>query len=149
MRVLLILLYISLIFFLFYWGYSLLFAKRSVTNDINQEKLFKLVQEYRRGHGLRTFERSSILCDFAAIRVHQIDSNFSHEGFQELSNKFLHAAQFTGIGENLATGFTSAGEVLQGWIKSPLHKANLDRDFTHLCIVINYSNVVAIFGFKE
>lgn len=54
-------------------------------------------------------------------------STFTHEGWE----RFLDI-DYTSAGENLATGFQTPSEALQGLLNSPTHKDNIEGDWTSM-----------------
>ncbi|KUO15056.1 CAP domain-containing protein [Streptomyces dysideae] len=62
-------------------------------------------------------------------------SHTSPEGTQPWDRAAAAGARRRSIGENIACGQRSAAEVVDGWMNSPGHRANiLKRDFTHIGI---------------
>lgn len=62
-------------------------------------------------------------------------SHTSPEGLQPWDRARATGCTHRGIGENIACGQRSPAEVVQGWMNSPGHRANiLKPDFTHLGI---------------
>ncbi|MFE4061035.1 CAP domain-containing protein [Streptomyces sp. NPDC059096] len=60
-------------------------------------------------------------------------SHTSPEGLQPWDRAAAAGSGHRGIGENIACGQRSPREVVQGWMDSPGHRANiLDQGFTHL-----------------
>ncbi|WP_405574940.1 CAP domain-containing protein [Streptomyces sp. NBC_01167] len=60
-------------------------------------------------------------------------SHTSPEGLQPWDRAAAAGSDHRGIGENIAFGQRSAATVVQGWMNSPGHRANiLKPDFTHL-----------------
>jgi len=103
---------------------------------MNQEKeLIKMINDLRAQNNLPTLSVNNILEKSAQLKADDMAQNgyFSHDGpdgrdFQY----FLRQAgyEYKLAGENLAMGFNSAQDVMDAWIKSPLHYQNLiDPDF--------------------
>ncbi|MGF0173966.1 CAP domain-containing protein [Streptomyces sp. Marseille-Q5077] len=62
-------------------------------------------------------------------------SHTSPEGSQPWDRAAAAGSRMRSIGENIACGQRSSGEVVEGWMNSPGHRANiLKRDFTHIGI---------------
>ncbi|MFE5889909.1 CAP domain-containing protein [Streptomyces sp. NPDC056462] len=62
-------------------------------------------------------------------------SHTSPEGTQPWDRAAAAGSRMRSIGENIACGQRSPGEVVEGWMNSPGHRANiLKRDFTHIGI---------------
>jgi uncharacterized protein YkwD len=60
-------------------------------------------------------------------------SHTSPDGTQPWDRAATAGARHRGIGENIAAGQNTAAEVVQGWMDSPGHRANiLKPGFTHI-----------------
>ncbi len=57
-------------------------------------------------------------------------NRISHDNFFDRS-EYLKANGAQVVSENVAFGFRTAAEVLQGWLDSPEHKAEIEGNFTH------------------
>ncbi|MFJ8632175.1 CAP domain-containing protein [Streptomyces sp. NPDC093568] len=69
------------------------------------------------------------------MAVRAFYSHTSPEGTQPWDRAAAAGSRMRTIGENIACGQRSAGEVVDGWMNSPGHRANiLKRDFTHIGI---------------
>jgi uncharacterized protein YkwD len=96
------------------------------------EHLLHLINGYRQEHGLVAFGRSWRLTE--AANAHSLDmavhNQMSHVG-SDGADPFARIARYypyeTWLGENIAAGFASAGELLAGWQASPHHNENLLR----------------------
>lgn len=113
-------------------------------------KLFNLVNKYRSDHGLPQLQWFHPLCEYSKKRSQEATTDWSHTGFNEDSKTGLlwqYCPDCIRVGENLAEGYSSEEAILQGWINSPSHKANLDGDWTNACSYF-YGNkyVSMIFG---
>lgn len=79
------------------------------------------------------------ICGLAKIRLNDIHTNWSHDGFWKLPFyeycPLCHAA-----GENLARGQGSVEQVYAQWQQSPAHKKNLDRKWKSKCMVYDNYN---------
>lgn len=116
-------------------------------------RLFNLVNSYRRKNGLNELLWYHRLCDYAKTRSQQVKDDWSHDGYQADadSGKIFGSVctECQRSGENLAKGFFSEESILQGWIKSPSHKENLDSDWDWGCAMFYSNNYVAFqFGKK-
>lgn len=80
----------------------------------------------------------SLACKFADVRLTEIQTNFSHQGFTYHSN---HDFRFNFWHEDLAQGFNGNEKlVFQAWENSPTHKQQLLSNMTGVCFkeVNNY-----------
>lgn len=88
-------------------------------------RVLGLVNLARKSNGLRPLRRQRQL-EWAA-RTHTIDiarsGSFSHDGW----TGYINASGFRGsaTGENIAVGFLTAESVMNAWLSSPGHRANI------------------------
>ncbi|MFC8827711.1 CAP domain-containing protein [Streptomyces sp. NPDC057137] len=107
----------------------------AVTSDV-----VALTNAERSAAGLRPLAGDPRLT--AAAQAHSDDmvargfySHTSPDGRQPWDRAAAAGCTHRGIGENIACGQRSAAEVVQGWMDSPGHRANiLKPDFTHIGI---------------
>lgn len=107
------------------------------------EALIEGLNVERAKAGLPRLSLSAPLCDLAEYHTtRMIDANFfSHVDPFDKSDVAARAEKFeyafVKIGENLAAGQRSAREVLDDWLASPVHRANvLDPEFTDAGAVV-------------
>ncbi len=103
------------------------------------EEVIRLTNVKRAEYGLPELTAAGPLVQAVAdLRLSECSSYFSHT--RPNGTKFSTAASDIGltylkIGENLASGQTSPEEVIDDWMASPSHKANiLDGDYTQICV---------------
>lgn len=91
----------------------------------------------RTDHRLSPFEWDTDLAAAASDHARDLiaTGRFSHtgsDGSTALARAYRHSQAWCGVGENLAIGQLMACEVVDGWLGSPGHRANLLRaGFTH------------------
>ncbi|MEV0738840.1 CAP domain-containing protein [Streptomyces sp. NPDC050549] len=103
-------------------------------------KVVELTNAERAGAGLRPLAVDPLLA--AAAQEHSTDmvarafySHTSPDGSQPWDRAAAAGSRRRTIGENIACGQRSPGEVVEGWMNSPGHRANiLKPDFTHIGI---------------
>ncbi|PKM69549.1 MAG: hypothetical protein CVU94_03365 [Firmicutes bacterium HGW-Firmicutes-19] len=105
-----------------------------VVNTLEIERLikevFRLTNKERVNAGLPALTYSDTLQKGAMIRAEEIIQSFSHtrpDG-SKFYTVFNGAYPYRMIGENLAAGFTSASSVVEGWMNSEGHRANILKD---------------------
>lgn len=102
-------------------------------HDVAQQVL-ALVNEERRKVGVAPLTLSAELQSAAAIRAEEITQKFSHTrpdgtNFQTI----LPNSRYYIAGENIAAGNSTAAKVVQQWMNSPGHRANILRsEYTEL-----------------
>lgn len=114
------------------------------------EAVLELVNKARAAQGVDALTLDPDLCKAAAIRAEELGTYFSHDRpdgtscftvFDEVGIKSYHAA-----GENIAMGYTDAVMVMEGWMNSPGHRANiLSEDYSRIGIARSGSAWVQLF----
>ncbi len=73
-------------------------------------------------------------------------NDISHDDFDKRSDRLIKEEKAFRTGENVAYGQQSAKAVMEAWINSSGHRANIEGDFTHIGIgVIKNSSGVYYF----
>jgi uncharacterized protein YkwD len=113
-------------------------AMSSIMSEINA---------YRASQGLPSVQTSGETCSFASTRAAEIVSNFSHDGFQSrIDSKTLPYSSWSAVTENIAMT-SNYKDVVQMWINSPGHAANMRADTPFVC-VRQSGNYYAYVGMK-
>lgn len=120
--------------------------KKSNASDSVKNEVVRLMNQERQKAGLPLIKMDDTLNAAADVRAREISEVFSHtrpDG--TLCFSILSEPKYSGIywsmGENIAAGYSSAGEVMTGWMNSPGHKANiLDESFNKVGIGIYYDS---------
>lgn len=100
------------------------------------DQVLELVNAAREDAGLAALELDPALCGAAQVRAGECVSTFSHT--RPDGTKYKTAIAEAGVvsnytGENVATGHTSAKQVVEAWMRSEGHRANiLNEKFTKL-----------------
>ncbi|MDO0917640.1 CAP domain-containing protein [Streptomyces sp. DT2A-34] len=123
-----------------YW--TALWARPLTPGDLSRTaaEVVELTNRERTGAGLRPLAVDPLLT--TAAQAHSADmvarafySHTSPEGSQPWDRAAAAGSTRRSIGENIACGQRSPAEVVEGWMNSPGHRANiLKRDFTHIGI---------------
>jgi uncharacterized protein YkwD len=97
-----------------------------IINDVN---------EYRRSKGLPALKLLSVASLEAARHSQNMASKkvkFGHDGFKQRAIAIANELKGTSsTGENVASGKMTAKEVVEEWLKSPNHKANIEGKFDY------------------
>lgn len=120
------------------------FNKPPPTSVINEQILWSLIQDWRKNNNLQPYIKDQNTCNLAYIRASEIQTDFSHNSFNNHTNDFSYYK----LGENIAKGSSSSHEndILNIWINSPSHRENLDYPYTHSCISCLNNKCVQIFA---
>lgn len=100
------------------------------------EQVVKLVNEERAKAGLPTLELKADITAAANVRAREIKQNFSHtrpNGSSFSSVLREQGVSFRGSGENIAWGQRSPEQVVNAWMNSDGHRANiLNKNFKNI-----------------
>lgn len=106
---------------------------QSVSSDDFTSEVIRLVNIERANYGLSPLSESSALGDFAQTRSKEIVSLFDHTrpNGNRAVNDILALGGLRTCGENIAMGQPTPEAVVDAWMNSPGHRANiLKEDFT-------------------
>lgn len=122
-----------LIFFLLLTLPSLTYA--STTYKALEEQSMDKVNAIRLQHGLKPLKHSISLCNSAQEHSQNMalaKIPLGHHGFQERAEKHQKSENLCAFGENVAYNWRYDDPVqaaIDGWMKSPGHKANILGDY--------------------
>ncbi len=123
----------------------------TTVNDIivdAQLEVLRLVNVERKKAGLSPLQYYRAGQSAADVRAKEIEGYFSHT--RPNGNDCFTALDEAGIsywtaGENIAYGYATPAEVVDGWMNSPGHRANiLNENFTHL--IVGVRGTVGVHG---
>jgi len=100
------------------------------------EEILELVNQHRQSIGKTALIRSSAADELATEHSNYMISKgaISHDNFGDRFQKLKQEVNANAAGENVAAGYPTAAAVMQGWVNSPGHKANIEGNFTHIGI---------------
>jgi uncharacterized protein YkwD len=111
-------------------------SKSSASDAIMQ--VFNLVNEQRAANGLEKLTLDETICKMADVRADEVSTYFSHtrpDGTSCFTIFKDYNYSYTAVGENIAKGQTSAQQVMNDWMNSSGHRANiLSSKFTKIGI---------------
>jgi uncharacterized protein YkwD len=134
------------------------------SNEITVANVLRLMNDYRAQEGLTPLNEDALLDEAAADRMRHMEeeSFWSHESPDGLSPfHWLDQRQYRyrSAGENLASGFETARLLVQSWMESRGHRANiLSADYEDCGIAIidgstvgpaTGKSIVVLFGAKN
>lgn len=98
------------------------------SNNTAVEQVVNLVNNERAKQGLEPLTLDTKLTKAAQVRANEIEVAFSHtrpngSSFSTVLKE--HGVNFRGAGENIAWGQRSASEVMNAWMNSSGHRANI------------------------
>ncbi len=106
--------------------------KDSVDPTTYDKEILDAINSYRTGMGLMPFEHSDFIWQIAnqhSTAMADGSVPFSHDGFTERSELIRDEYGLGATAENIAWGQGSATELLNSWLGSTGHKANIEGDF--------------------
>lgn len=114
---------------------------------IDENKLFNLVNTWRKSVNLTEYIKDDRLCEIAKDRA---DDEFDHQGFID---KYSNNPNYPKIAmqENLSTAYDEFGrafnnnQIFYGWLSSAPHRETLEKPYKYSCIVCD-EQCVEIFG---
>jgi uncharacterized protein YkwD len=105
-------------------------AFASDSNEITVENVLRLMNEYRAHSSLKPLSADDRLMRAANDRMRHMEEesywgHHSPDGLSPFSWVTLRSYEFNSVGENLACGFDTAGLLVEAWMESPGHRANI------------------------
>lgn len=113
---------------------------------IDEDKLWTTINTWKKQQDGYEYKLDQTLCIFAKNRSLEIQSEWSHDKFEKISQQITDETGFPLLGENLSKDIFYPEEALAQWLESPTHKANLDASFTHSCIKCTDGYCVQLFA---
>ena len=107
-----------------------------------EAEVVRLVNIEREKNGLSALKSDNEKLNRAAdIRAEELTTSFSHtrpSGADCFSVLIERGIKYCAAGENIAYGYRTPAEVVEGWLNSPEHRANiLTGSFTHIGVGYN------------
>lgn len=92
------------------------------------KQIFEIVNQKREAAGKQAYVLDEKLCEIANMRAKELTTKFSHtrpNGKKYASALDEYAYSYSAVGENIAYGYSSASAVMNKWLSSAPHKANI------------------------
>ena len=95
-------------------------------------EIMELINDYRLSKGLNPLDNVGIIKAQAYNHTEYMITynNVSHDNFYQRKAFLESSLGARDVSENVAYGFTSAQTVVNAWLNSASHKANIEGDFT-------------------
>jgi uncharacterized protein YkwD len=97
------------------------------------DEILQYINSYRKKKGLPPLVMNAAMSDEALKHSENMAArrtSFGHNGFQHRYKRISSALNgISGAGENVAMGSKTAREVVDNWLKSPMHKQNIEGAF--------------------
>lgn len=106
-------------------------------SDIESETM-RLINEHRLSIGLNALKiNNHISYKCLEHDKYMIQNNvMNHDNFSARAENIMKLLKGNKVGENVAAKYTTAADVVQGWLDSPGHKENIEGDYTHFGIAV-------------
>ena len=95
-------------------------------------EILELINAHRIGMGLNPLNNHNTIKAVAFTHTdYMVEVNsVSHDNFFQRKNSLIQNAAATKVSENVAYAFSSAQSVVNAWLNSAGHRANIEGDFT-------------------
>ena len=115
-------------------------ATPGTSTDASQaDAVFQRVNAFRAQNGAKPLKRNAELDRAAAVRAQEIATCFSHT---RPDGSVWYSVSDLAYGENIARGYKTAETVMNGWIASAGHRANMLDDYATIGIAVKNVNGV-------
>jgi uncharacterized protein YkwD len=96
-------------------------------------EILELINNHRLALGLNALTNMTMVKSVAFSHTdYMVDKNeVSHANFYKRSDYLKANAGANKVSENVAYGYTSAQSVVNAWLKSEAHRANIEGDYTN------------------
>ncbi len=104
----------------------------------DEVQVLDLINNYRQSIGLNKLEK----IDYVSVKSEEHTNymvstgSMNHNFFQDRYESIMTTLGAKNVSENLACNYNTAQSVLNAWLNSAGHKANIEGDFTHFGISI-------------
>lgn len=108
------------------------------------EEVFELTNQQRMKYGLEPFKKMDKLSEMAAARAWENTVVFSHtrpDGRDSFTIFDENGVKYSAVAENIAAGYYTPEDVVDGWMNSSGHRANiLNPAYEYLGVGFYYEN---------
>lgn len=98
------------------------------------DEIYRLVNQHRVSKGLKPLKMNDAITKEASKHSRNMASGkvgFGHDGFQGRSDRLMNGiANANASGENVEMAQGSAKHIVDNWLHSPVHKKNIEGNFT-------------------
>jgi uncharacterized protein YkwD len=100
-----------------------------------EQEIFRLVNKYRANRGLKQLEwfgSVAAVCRRHSAKMASKKVKVGHDGFDKRQKEISDQIDMNSMAENVATGKgVSQDFIVEQWSNSPMHKANMEGDYTN------------------
>ena len=111
------------------------------TYNSNELETMALINAYRVSIGLNELKEINHISYKSEEHDNYMITNnvVNHDDFVSRSENIMKVLGAKSVAENIAYNYNSPQAVLDAWLKSPAHKANIEGNFTHFGLAIRVS----------
>lgn len=111
-------------------------------NTSMETEVLLLINTHRTNLNLKKLETLAIIKTQTNNHTNYMiqEDKISHDNFDERANYLKKNAKATSTSENVASGYSSAKSVVNGWLNSSGHRKNIEGDYTHFNITALQNN---------
>jgi uncharacterized protein YkwD len=106
----------------------------ATANTRMADDILRLINDYRKKKGLRPLAMSTVMNAEALKHSENMAArrtSFSHNGFQGRIKRISSSLNgVSNAAENVAMGSTSAKQVVEEWLSSPMHRRNIEGPYS-------------------
>lgn len=118
-------------------------SQKTMSYSYNQSEIetMALINTYRVSIGLNALKEINHISYKSEEHDHYMIANnvVNHDDFVSRSENIMQVLGAKNVSENIAFNYNSPQAVLDAWLKSPSHKANIEGNFTHFGLSIRVS----------
>lgn len=113
-------------------------ANDSYTYSAIELEIANLINQYRTGKGLSPLQKINHISNVSqAHNEYMISINtLTHDRFSQRADNLESTLGAIAVGENIAYNYSTARSVVDAWINSASHKANIEGNYTHFGIAV-------------
>jgi uncharacterized protein YkwD len=105
--------------------------------------LMHMINKYRDSIGLNALQKLDHASYLSSLHNIGMIENFkpSHDGFVQRSDELIELFHASVVSENVAYNYKSNSGAFKAWLASPVHKKNIEGNFTHFGLSIMISSI--------
>ncbi|APG64628.1 hypothetical protein LPB136_04265 [Tenacibaculum todarodis] len=102
-----------------------------------ENEILNRINDYRVSINLSALNNFNIVKVPALNHTHYMidEQEISHDGFNDRASYLVENADIVSAAENVASGFTTAESVVDAWIASDGHRANIEGDYNYFDVI--------------
>ncbi|MCH3882027.1 MULTISPECIES: CAP domain-containing protein [Tenacibaculum] len=102
-----------------------------------ENEILNRINDYRVSINLPVLNNFNIVKVPALTHTHYMigEQEVSHDGFLTRANYLVENADVISAAENVASGYTTAEGVVDAWIASDGHRANIEGDYNYFDVI--------------